>query len=324
MRAATLGRLAALGVEDQDRHGRQPPRGGASSPPSVGLDPGAMLHRRADRRHDGRGAVAPRRDAPTLFVEVDPQQKERIVRALQHRGHAVGYLGDGINDAPALHAADVGISVDGAVDVARESADVRAAAARPGRAVPGRRAKAAAPSPTRSSTSASRPAPISATWSAWRWCAAAALPAAAGQADPAQQLPVRPAVDGDRVRPASTTGTGSPRAAWDVADLRRYMIVFGLVSTRLRPADLLVLLKVFGAGQPRVPDRLVRRLAADRTGGRCWCCARTGPAWRSRPGRLLWISTLRVAAFAGAAVDGARGHPLRADRDVAIAAGPRC
>lgn len=59
-----------------------------------------------------------------LFAEIDPQQKEQIIRALQRSGHAVGYLGDGINDAPALHAADVGISVDQAVDVARESADV--------------------------------------------------------------------------------------------------------------------------------------------------------------------------------------------------------
>jgi Mg2+-importing ATPase len=65
--------------------------------------------------------LAPRTD---LFVEIDPQQKERIVRALQRTGHSVGYLGDGINDAPALHAADVGISVKEAVDVARESADI--------------------------------------------------------------------------------------------------------------------------------------------------------------------------------------------------------
>jgi Mg2+-importing ATPase len=59
----------------------------------------------------------------TLFVEVDPNQKERILLALQKRGHVVGYMGDGINDAPALHAADVGISVDQAVDVAKEAAD---------------------------------------------------------------------------------------------------------------------------------------------------------------------------------------------------------
>gem|GEM_PF-1410004 len=59
----------------------------------------------------------------TLFAEVDPNQKERIIIALQKTGHVVGYLGDGINDAPALHAADVGISVDQAVDVAKEAAD---------------------------------------------------------------------------------------------------------------------------------------------------------------------------------------------------------
>lgn len=59
-----------------------------------------------------------------LFVEIDPNQKERIVQALRSRGHVVGYLGDGINDAPALHEADIGISVDTAVDVAREAADI--------------------------------------------------------------------------------------------------------------------------------------------------------------------------------------------------------
>jgi P-type Mg2+ transporter len=59
----------------------------------------------------------------TLFAEVDPNQKERIIHALQKMGHVVGYMGDGINDAPALYAADVGISVDTAVDVAKEAAD---------------------------------------------------------------------------------------------------------------------------------------------------------------------------------------------------------
>jgi Mg2+-importing ATPase len=58
-----------------------------------------------------------------LFVEVDPNQKERIIRALKKTGHVVGFLGDGINDAPAMHAADTSLSVEGAVDVAREAAD---------------------------------------------------------------------------------------------------------------------------------------------------------------------------------------------------------
>ena len=58
-----------------------------------------------------------------MFAEIEPMQKERIILALKKAGNVVGYLGDGINDAPALHAADVGLSVDSAVDVAREAAD---------------------------------------------------------------------------------------------------------------------------------------------------------------------------------------------------------
>lgn len=58
-----------------------------------------------------------------IFSEVDPNQKERIVRALQRNGEVVGFLGDGVNDALALHTADVGISVHNAVDVAREASD---------------------------------------------------------------------------------------------------------------------------------------------------------------------------------------------------------
>ncbi len=60
----------------------------------------------------------------TLFARLSPAHKERVVRALQRAGHVVGFMGDGINDAPALRAADVGISVDNAVDIAKESADL--------------------------------------------------------------------------------------------------------------------------------------------------------------------------------------------------------
>ena len=60
----------------------------------------------------------------TVFARVSPVQKTRILMALKHRGHVVGYLGDGINDAPSLHAADVGISVASAVDVARDAAQL--------------------------------------------------------------------------------------------------------------------------------------------------------------------------------------------------------
>jgi len=89
---------------------------------AVGLDvTGVMSGRELDKMPDE--ALWQAAGHANLFAEVDPNQKERIVLALKKTGHAVGYMGDGINDAPALHAADVGISVDKAVDVAKEAAD---------------------------------------------------------------------------------------------------------------------------------------------------------------------------------------------------------
>ena len=69
-------------------------------------------------------ALEARVDGVNLFCRVNPAQKNRIILALKHRGHVVGYLGDGINDAPALHSADVSLSVDTAVDVAKAAADL--------------------------------------------------------------------------------------------------------------------------------------------------------------------------------------------------------
>jgi P-type Mg2+ transporter len=69
-------------------------------------------------------ALAARVEQANLFCRVAPAQKNRIILALKRRGHVVGYLGDGINDAPSLHSADVGISVDSAVDVAKAAADM--------------------------------------------------------------------------------------------------------------------------------------------------------------------------------------------------------
>jgi Mg2+-importing ATPase len=63
-------------------------------------------------------------ETTNVFARLSPAHKQRIVQALQRKGHVVGFMGDGINDAPALRAADVGVSVDNAVDIAKESADV--------------------------------------------------------------------------------------------------------------------------------------------------------------------------------------------------------
>jgi Mg2+-importing ATPase len=89
----------------------------------VGLDVGTIVE-----GHDLAGldekALAAIAETTTVFAKLDPAQKESVVRALRSTGHVVGYMGDGINDSPALKAADVGISVDTAVDIAKESADI--------------------------------------------------------------------------------------------------------------------------------------------------------------------------------------------------------
>jgi Mg2+-importing ATPase len=70
------------------------------------------------------GELARTASATSVFAKLAPAHKEHIIRALQRKGHVVGFMGDGINDAPALKAADVGISVDSAVDIAKESSDI--------------------------------------------------------------------------------------------------------------------------------------------------------------------------------------------------------
>jgi len=77
-----------------------------------------------DIAHLDNTALRARIHGVNVFCRMNPAQKERIVRAFQQRGAVVGYLGDGINDAACLHTADIGLSVDSAVDVAKESADI--------------------------------------------------------------------------------------------------------------------------------------------------------------------------------------------------------
>ena len=232
----------------------------------------------------------------TLFVEVDPQQKERIVRALQRAGHAVGYLGDGINDAPALHAADVGISVDQAVDVARESADV--VLLRPDLAVlcqgveDGRRTFANTLKYVGITTSANFGNMVSMALAA---PLLPFLPLAAKQILLNNFLSDLPsiAISTDRVD-AKRLETAQH---WDIHDLRRFMLVFGLTSTVFDLLTFWLLLKVFAASEAQFQTAwfvvsLLTELAV-------LMVLRThGPAWRSRPSMLLWTTTALVAALA--------------------------
>ena len=213
---------------------------------AIGLDPEAMLtgEEIARLKDESLWHLAERTD---LFVEVDPQQKERIVRALQRTGHAVGYLGDGINDAPSLHAADVGISVEKAVDVARESADVillRHDLDVLRRGVEDGRA-----------TFANTLKYISITTSAnfgnmvSMALATPLLPfLPLAEADPAQQLRVRSALDRHLDGQRGRRPDRAPQR-WNVRDVRRFMIVFGLISTVFDLLTFVLLLQVFEADE---------------------------------------------------------------------------
>ena len=262
---------------------------------TIGLDPNAMLtgEEIAGLRDESLWHLAARTD---LFVEVDPQQKERIVRALQRTGHSVGYLGDGINDAPALHAADVGISVDQAVDVARESADV--VLLQPDLDVlrrgvdDGRRTFANTLKYISITTSANFGNMVS---MALATPLLPFLPLAAKQILLNNFLSDLPSiaistdnVDAERVSRAQR---------WDVAEVRRFMIVFGLISSVFDLLTFFVLLRVFDATESIFQTgwfvvSLLTELAV-------LLVLRThGPALRSTPGSLLLWTTVAVAAFA--------------------------
>jgi Mg2+-importing ATPase len=261
----------------------------------VGLDPKALLTGEAiaGMRDEALWSLA---EHTELFVEVDPAQKERIVRALQRTGHAVGYLGDGINDAPALHAADVGISVDRAVDVARESADIVLLTADLGVLLrgleEGRRTFANTLKYIYITTSANFGNMIS---MAVATPLLPFLPLTAGQILLNNFLSDLPSmaistdhVDADAVERASH---------WDMAEVRRFMIVFGLVSSLFDMLAFALLRGVFDADAALFHSAwfvlsLLTELAVLLT-------LRTrGPAWRSRPGRLLVGLTAAVVALA--------------------------
>ena len=120
--AATIGRLGELGVSVKIITGDNA-LVAATVARSVGLQGGETITG-AELRQMSDGALLHRVARASLFAEVEPNQKERIILALRKAGNVVGYMGDGINDASALHAADVGISVESAVDVAKDVADI--------------------------------------------------------------------------------------------------------------------------------------------------------------------------------------------------------
>lgn len=181
-----------------------------------------------------------------LFARVDPDQKRRIIDALRKRGHVTGFLGDGINDAPAIHAAHVGLSVDGATDVARAAADmillasdlnVLAKGVREGR-----RTFANILKYVRMGTSSNFGNMLS--------MALASLVLPFLPLLPLQILLNNLLYDlseiGIPLDTVDTEDTVRPHA-WDMAAILRFTIVMGVVSSLFDAATFLILLKGFGA-----------------------------------------------------------------------------
>jgi Mg2+-importing ATPase len=274
---------------------------------TVGLDPNSMLTGDALAKLDDEALwhAAPK---TSLFAEIDPQQKERIVRALQRTGHSVGYLGDGINDAPALHAADVGISVDQAVDVARESADIILLkrdldVLRTG-VEDGRRTFANTLKYISITTSANFGNMVSMALAA---PILPFLPLVAKQILLNNFLSDVPsmAISTDRVDAARVT---HPQR-WDIKQVRRYMVVFGLLSSAFDLLTFAALLLIFRAGEATFQTTwFVVSLLTEL--GVVLVLRTRGPAWRSRPSALLLWTTVAATAFALATPFFGRGSTL--------------
>jgi Mg2+-importing ATPase len=232
----------------------------------------------------------------TVFAEVDPNQKERIILALRKTGHVVGYMGDGINDAPALHSADVGISVDTAVEVAKDAADfvllrkdlgMLRAGIDEGRTIFANTLKYILTT-------------ISANFGNMFSMAAASvmlpfLPLLASQILLNNFLSDIPAatIASDNV---DAEWVAKPRR-WDTAFIRDYMVLFGLVSSVFDFLTFGVLLWLFDTTPEEfrtgwfVESLLTELVVA--------LVVRTrGPFWRSRPGHLLLASTGAVIVLA--------------------------
>lgn len=291
---ATVHRLNALGVQLKIITGDNPlvaravaRQIGLATPRIVS---GAQLQQVGD---DALPELASRSD---VFAEVEPHHKERLIRALRTAGHVVGYMGDGINDAPALHAADVGISVQGAADVAKDAADIVLLA--PGLEVlitglrAGRRTFANTLKYVFMATSANFGNMVSMAGASLLLPFLPLLPKQILLTNLLTDLPEM-AIAGDRVDPAALD---SPRR-WDVPFIRAFMLHFGLLSSLfdLLTFGVLYLLlraspELFRSGwfvESVVSASIVVLVIRTRR-----------PFWRSRPSPALALATVVVVAMA--------------------------
>jgi Mg2+-importing ATPase len=241
-------------------------------------------------------ALPARAAAATVFAEIEPNQKERIVRALQRGGHVVGFLGDGINDAPALRAADVGISVSTAVDVAREAADIvlleKDLGVLEDGVVEGRKTFANTLKYVYMATSANFGNMFSMAGASLFLSYLPLLPKQILTMNLITDLP-ETAIANDRVDDELVQRP----ERWDIGSIRRFMLVFGAISSVFDYATFGVLLLVLNASMDEF--RTGWFMESIVSAAVVVLVVRTRhAAWRSRPSRGLAAATAGAVAVA--------------------------
>jgi P-type Mg2+ transporter len=259
------------------------------------FQPKAILEGDQISKLDGAGLAAAVRGA-NIFCRLNPVQKNRIVLALKSAGHVVGYIGDGINDTTALHDADVGLSVDGAVDVAREAADI--ILLQPDLAIlvdgvrEGRR--------TFSNIMKYIMMAVSSNFGNMLSMAGAALflpylPMTALQIllnnliyDVASTaIPFDQVDDQDVAQPRT----------WDIGHITRFMLIMGPVSSVFDIATFVILLNVFHADEPGFQSAWFTQSLLTQVLVVLVIRTRQAP-WKSAPHRFMLIATAGAAALA--------------------------
>jgi Mg2+-importing ATPase len=258
----------------------------------VGLD-GTRILGGAELRALSDDALPVRALQVDIFAEVEPNQKERIIRALQKAGRVVGYMGDGINDAPALHAADVSISVNDAVDVAKEAADIvlleSDLAVLEAGVREGRRTFANTLKYVFMATSANFGNMFSMAGASLFLPFLPLLPKQILLTNLLTDFPEL-TIATDRVDP---DWVNQPRR-WDIGFIKRFMITFGLVSSIFDYLTFGVLLRILHAGPAEFRTGWFVESVVSAT--LIVLVVRTrGVAYKSRPSRALIITTVSVA-----------------------------
>ncbi|MEO3472761.1 magnesium-translocating P-type ATPase [Roseomonas sp. CAU 1739] len=262
---------------------------------SLGLKTRGMLTG-TEITHLSDTALAARAQHTDLFARVSPDQKTRIIRALKARGHRVGFLGDGINDAPAIHAADAGLSVDGATDVARAAADMilldHDLGVLADGVEEGRRTHANIMKYVRMGTSSNFGNMLS--------MAAASLVIPFLPLTPIQVLLNNLLYDLSETGIPFDSVDASDMArphGWDMHEVLRFTMVLGPLSSLFDIATFAVLLWGFGAG----PDEFRTAWFVESMATQIlviFLIRSAAPAWRSRPHPALMATSLGALAVA--------------------------